>query len=308
MELRQIRYFLATAEAKSFRRGAERLHITQPALSRQVALLEGELGVRVFERTRRGIELTQAGIALVQETRKVLTLVDKSIATARQAAGFDIDLLRLGLPTTSLPLIADLLKRLNDRYPGLDLEIHEGLFSQHAESLRSGALDAAFVWGTASDEDSLEIHPIRTFDIGMLVGSSHPMAGRGTARLEDFASDRFLIPSQALSPAWCKYLVGHCQRAGFEPIVGPNGVDAYTRDTLSVLVVSEGAVAFWFSELGQPQMGCEVLRLSPPIPGYLSLMWRRGDRSAVVGRLVQLADEAVAESMATTSPASIMSL
>ena len=118
VELRQLRYFIAVAEELHFRRAAERLYVTQPAISRQIALLEHEIGVRLFERNRRRVELTPAGSVLLDNLREVLVQLDRSLAEARWTGQQALLALQLGcdpsdvctllpvLDTTAAPTIS----------------------------------------------------------------------------------------------------------------------------------------------------------------------------------------------------------
>jgi DNA-binding transcriptional LysR family regulator len=103
MELRHLRYFVAVAEELHFRRAAERLHVAQPAVSEQVRKLEQELGVKLFDRSQRSVELTVAGAALLEEARHVLRHADVAQQAARNAGDLATTRLRIGYLLDSLP-------------------------------------------------------------------------------------------------------------------------------------------------------------------------------------------------------------
>ena len=96
VELKQIKHFVAVAEELNFRRAAERLHITQPPLSQSIKSLEETVGVKLFERNTRGVQLTKAGEAFLGESLEILSAAQRSISVARQAAQGEIGTLRLG--------------------------------------------------------------------------------------------------------------------------------------------------------------------------------------------------------------------
>src|ERR1700742_2964952 len=106
MELRHLRYFVAVAEELHFRRAAERLHVPQPAVSEQVRKLERELGVDLLERTPRKVTLTEAGVCMLEESRRVLALADRAQQCARNACCQADERLRVGYAATALPASA----------------------------------------------------------------------------------------------------------------------------------------------------------------------------------------------------------
>lgn len=150
MDLRQLRYFLAVAEAGAFSRAAERAHVAQPALSAHVARLEEELGVQLFVRTAKGVELTRAGSVLVDHAHDLLRGVQFAQDAVRNAREEVQGELTLGLPTTvSLPLAVPLLQELRARWPRIALRLVEGHSGWLLEWLQAGRLDAAVLFGAA---------------------------------------------------------------------------------------------------------------------------------------------------------------
>jgi LysR family nitrogen assimilation transcriptional regulator len=147
MDLRQLRYFLSIAEARSFSRAAERVHIAQPALSAHVGRLEEELGVRLFHRTSKGVELTRAGIVLAEHAVTIL----KDVQTAQDAvrnAGEEVQgHVSLGLTTSvSMVVTVALLERVRSRWPRIELHLVEGHSGWLMEWLLDGRLDSAIIY------------------------------------------------------------------------------------------------------------------------------------------------------------------
>ncbi len=146
MELRQLRSFVAVAEELHFRRAAEQLHLSQPSVSQQVRTLEDELGVQLFDRNRRGVALTPAGAALLDDARDVLARAARAAERAREAGSGSRGRLRLSL-TRSLTggLAGAIVEAFRARYPDVALELSVGNTILHAEQLRHGLIDVAFV-------------------------------------------------------------------------------------------------------------------------------------------------------------------
>ena len=148
MELYQFRTFAAVAEEGHLTRAAERLHLSQPAVSGHLKALESELGVRLFARTSSGMELTEAGRELLGRARRVLSAADDVKRTAQQMQGDVTGVLKVG--TVSDPeanRLGDLLARARDEHPRLKLELHHAMSGAALAGVHNGELDATFFFG-----------------------------------------------------------------------------------------------------------------------------------------------------------------
>src|ERR1700754_2123060 len=127
MELRQLRYYVAVAEELHFRRAAERLHITQPAVSEQVRKLEAELGVQLLDRAPRGVSLTAAGSEMLEEARRVLRQADIATRAARTAGRYGLGRLRVGYLADAIPRhVPQSLARFAAAVPGIEVVLEPG--------------------------------------------------------------------------------------------------------------------------------------------------------------------------------------
>ncbi|MBI2312699.1 MAG: LysR family transcriptional regulator [Betaproteobacteria bacterium] len=148
MELYQIKTFAAVAELGHLTRAAERLHLSQPAVSAHVKALEDELGVRLFERTSSGMVLTHAGRELLRHADRVLAAVENLRRAARALKGEITAHLRIGsVIDPDFLRLGDFLSRAVERHPGLDLEVHHEVSGAALEAVRAGELDASFYFG-----------------------------------------------------------------------------------------------------------------------------------------------------------------
>jgi len=148
MEIYQLRAFAAVADAGQLTRAAERLHISQPALSAQIKALEEELEVRLFERTPNGMQTTRAGRELLVHAEKVLAAAEALRQAASAARGETAGRLRIGtLSDPQFIRLGDILGKAVERYPLLELELHHEITGAALEAVRDGTLDASFYYG-----------------------------------------------------------------------------------------------------------------------------------------------------------------
>jgi len=153
MELYQLRTFAAVAEESHLTRAAERLHLSQPAVSGHVKALESELGVRLFERTSTGMALTTAGSELLEHARRVLSAADDVKRAAQQMQGDVAGILRVGtVADPEANRLGELLALARDTHPRLKLELHQAMSGAALAGVQSGELDASFFFGDAGPE------------------------------------------------------------------------------------------------------------------------------------------------------------
>src|SRR2546421_2031826 len=124
MELRHMKYFIAVADELHFGRAAIRLNMSQPPLSQQIRQLEEELGVRLFDRTKREVRLTEAGLRLVEEARVIVGRVDHLSAVAGRAGSGEIGHLAVGISGGINPIVIKVLEVFGKQYPGVRIELH----------------------------------------------------------------------------------------------------------------------------------------------------------------------------------------
>src|SRR5690349_21582002 len=189
IDLKQLKYFLAVAEEKSFSRAAERLHISQPPLSQQIMKLESELGVRLFARTTRSFELTVAGKALMAEASELLGRMRMTIDTIRQIDRGEVGRLRVGIVGSAMwGPIPSLLERFQTEFPRVTWTLHESGPDQQFEALRSKQIDVGFWREPRLDDEELKAASLRQElcfreNVCVAVHKGHPLAGRDAIEL-----------------------------------------------------------------------------------------------------------------------------
>lgn len=218
VDLRQLRYFVAVADELSFRRAAERLHITQPPLSRQIAALEEALGVRLLERDTHAVRLTPAGEAAQREFTRLLRLVDDGVARVAAARPAAPQRVRIGVPWwADLSGFAAFEQALGRAAGVRAVEPVIGHAVELTQKLRRRELEAAMlVLPCASD--GLRLHPVARAPHVALIPSAHPLARKRALRLRDLeALPAFLRFRRRDNPALYDHFSALYRASGFHP-------------------------------------------------------------------------------------------
>jgi DNA-binding transcriptional LysR family regulator len=186
VELRDLRYFVAVADELHFGRAAQRLFISQPALSQQIRRLEAELGLSLLERNRRGVRLTSEGAAFLVEAIATVQQADRALEVARTLAEGSSGQLRLShLRTMPRGLPERIVSEYQRRYPGVELIPESGSTEQNVVRLRDGLLDLAFVLAPLQDAPELDALEITAEPFVVAMPSGHPLSRRRRLRRED---------------------------------------------------------------------------------------------------------------------------
>jgi DNA-binding transcriptional LysR family regulator len=191
MDLRQLEYFVAVAEERSFTKAALRCHVVQSALSHQIARLERQHGVRLFHRSSRSVRLAPAGELLLPHARALLQGAELARAELAAFTGVITGRLRLGMVGSvgrAAPLVEDALIAFHSRYPGVEIAVQDTGSRHMAAQVQTGDLDLAFV-GLFADQfpDRLAHHLLADEPLVAVVARTHPLAGRSTVELGELA-------------------------------------------------------------------------------------------------------------------------
>ena len=269
IDLKQLRYFLAVAEEKSFSRAAERLHISQPPLSQQIMKLESELGVKLFARTTRTFELTVAGKALMSEASELLAKMRMTIDTIRQIDRGEVGRLRVGIVGSAMwGPIPSLLEEFQTKFPRVTWTIHELGPTLQYEALRAKQVDVGFWREPKLDEDDLKQDNLRQElcfreDVCVAINEHHPLAKQESIELMDIADEPMLTLALDKS-SFPRYLIQCCVNAGFQPTIFQ---EASEPQTLLAMVGAGLGVALLpetTSRIGWPGVVFLPIRSNPP--------------------------------------------
>jgi DNA-binding transcriptional LysR family regulator len=292
-DLRRLQYFLGVARERNFTRAAERLHVAQPALSRQVRLLEQELGVELLHRTTHEFELTEAGRFLVERGPALLTAADELWRGVRTYGTGERGTVVVAYgASASYETAPRLLRALAERRPGIAVTTQVGSVGEILDGLTDGSIDLGLVRCAPSRPD-LELRTVRRERQGLLVRRDHPLAGRPHVAVAELAGEPLLLHAREANPGHYDAVVALFAAQGIEPRVR---LRTLTFDLAYTPVAGGEAVAIVgeSSRTGLPDELCWV-PLAPEAALAVSLVARRHKRSPAVARLLESAEDVARE-------------
>ncbi|MFF2144522.1 LysR family transcriptional regulator [Kitasatospora sp. NPDC058190] len=276
MDLEAVRTFAAVAEAGQFQMAAADLSITQQAVSKRIATLERELGVRLFARTPRGAELTIDGQAFLPHAREVLRAAERAVASVRTGRRpLRVDIL------ASRGAASGLMRGFHDAHPEIDLDVVMLLDIETAvASIRSGAIDASFRAVAAPGRPLPEdIESVRVLDerLQLLTGPAHALAGARSVTVAQLVGHRIWMPGIAPGTEWGAYYDDLVAEFGLTiEATGPN----FGSDALLETVADTPALGTFMGEhirlVWPARYGLRRIPVTDPTPVYPhSLLWHR---------------------------------
>ena len=296
MELRQLESFLAVADELHFGRAAQRVHLSQPALSQQIKRLERELGVELFARTQRSVALTAAGTALIEPATRILADVDGLGPTAQRAAGGQTGALGLGYVGSALfSVVPPLMQALRERAPGIDVTMTERKTEEQVEAMRAGTLDVGVIKQPQRPIEGFEIVPVFTETIGLALPAGHRFATATEVDLAAFADDPFVIFPREAEPDTFDTLMAACTDAGFTARIAQTGT---SLQTVLGLVASGIGCAFVVESVmaNSRRDGVAYVRLTPPTPSLTTaLAWPAATTNPAVETFLEIARAELAD-------------
>lgn len=237
MDLRHLRYFVAVAEELHFGHAAERLHIAQPPLSRQIRALEEELGLRLFDRNRNGVALTEAGKVFLLDVRRLFESLDVAVTRAQQAARGALGTLRIGYVGSAVYSgLPATVRSFRSRFPDVVISIRQMSPSEQVAALLEGRVELGFARAPVH-EPSLRARVVLDEELIAALPEGHALAHHKQLALKRLASEPFLIASRARGPGFHDYVLSICRHAGFTPRIVQEGSHL---DVLSLVAAGMG--------------------------------------------------------------------
>lgn len=288
MELRHLRYFVAVAEELSFGRAAQRLHIAQPPLSRQIRDLERDVGATLFDRGSRGVTLTAAGRAFLPEARLTLAQAERAQRTAQRAALGETGRLRVGFveAATHSGILPDVLGFFRMHLPAIGLSLLEMDSVQQAEALHESRIDLGLVGSIPPDADRwLHTEPVYVDPLVLAVPHDHPLAGRKRFALRDLAAESFVLVPRYANPVLYDDVIARCREAGFSPRIAQEAAGWHTTVSLVSAGVGIAFVPQSLARLEHAEVGYRSIR-DFGVELRLTAIWRQREKSPVRERFV----------------------
>lgn len=287
IELRHLKYFQILAEELKFGRAAAKLFISQPGLSRQIKQMEEIYGVSLFARSKRKVELTQAGIYLKEEVDFIFNHMDtirqhlENIGSGRETE------LRIGfLGSAAQNVVPELVLKLNEAYPGIQTTLNEMSNQLQLQLVEKDKLDLGFV-RLQSVPDGIARHKIFEDTFSLVLPESHRIGADNFEEVRQLADEKFIFFSSDDSPFYYDLIMSICENAGFRPKVYHKSVHAATifklvEQGLGVAIVPSAL------QLGY-QMKIKFVELTAiPQRTELSVIWKESNRNPALKNVIDL--------------------
>ncbi|WP_296660050.1 LysR substrate-binding domain-containing protein [Paraburkholderia sp.] len=218
--IRQLWMFLAVAEEQHFGRAARRLNMSQPPLTEQIKVLEQSLKVQLFDRSRRGTQLSPAGAAILPAVRQFAGQVERLERVVREVAAGQSGVLHVGAITSAmLETVPPLLDALRQAHPNLTVFVNEIDSVDAIPALEAGELDLAFVRIDGEVGGGIAAMPLANDRLAVALPKDHPLAALPRVRLQSLASEQLVMSSRQVSPVYFDTLVSVCRANGLTPRV-----------------------------------------------------------------------------------------
>lgn len=233
LDLRRIRHFVVLAETLNYRKASQLLHMTQPPLTVSIQKLEAELGVRLFERDAKGVQLTRAGQATLAEARRILQHAEAFAEMAALAESGRAGQLRIGFTGSATQgVLQRLVPRFRAEFPRVELVLREGSSMGIVQSLATGDIDVGFLWTPVLKPMGAEFQILKRDTLVAALPAGHRLANQEQLRLADLAGEPFVMYDALQAEGMRSVCMMACQRAGFVPRAAQEAIQVRTVLTL----------------------------------------------------------------------------
>ncbi len=282
MELRHLRYFVAVAEELHFRRASLRLHVVQPALSKQIAALERELGVILFERTKRNVTLTDAGSTLLHDARALLASAEQTVLRTRLAASGELGLLNIAfIPPILYERLPAVVRAYRERFPEARVNLRELGNRLCIDAVLSGESHLGFVRLPHGEPSELGCIEVLDEPIMLAIPSDHPLAERDVVAVSDLRDESIILIPRQREPELHDFYLSLCAAAGFSARLIHEADRTHVAMGLVAAGLGIGFVSASASRVSYPRVVYRAL--AEPAPRMrIGMVWRLDDQAPVL--------------------------
>jgi DNA-binding transcriptional LysR family regulator len=292
MELRHLRYFVAVAEELHFSRAAARLGIAQPPLSQQIRQLEDEIGTRLFKRSSRKIELTEAGATLLEEARQILRHVDKAVRATNSTGHGKSGRLAIGFIGSALAeVLPTILRAFRQRHPRVELELEHLMTPLQIEAIVSGRFHVGFGRPPIRDE-SLDVVTVAKEQLMAALPFDHPLASRSRISLKALADEPFIMVSRLQATRLYDQLIALCRHCGFSPRIVQEAMPYQTITSLVAAGLGVSLVPSSVKAFARKGVSFVQLREQPP-DLEIVMFWQKSVPPPVLRSFLEVAQQVV---------------
>lgn len=291
MELRHLRYFIAVADELNFSRAAARLQMAQPPLSQQIQALEIELGVKLFDRKKRPLQLTLAGMTFLEEAKVMLTQLERAVHKTQRIYQGELGHLTIGF-TSSIAngVLPNILRSFRQHYPQVKLILREENSAFQIRGLRDQQTDIIFVYQdlALTEASDLAIMPLSQEPLVVALPEKHRLSSHSNIAINDLANEEFIMPLRQVVSGLSEQIYSLCAQAGFAPKVAQ---EATFMVTILGLVAGEMGISLLPLSVQNLQRKGVVYRSiqAQTATKQLSAVWRRNDSSTLLQRFLDVA-------------------
>jgi DNA-binding transcriptional LysR family regulator len=291
MELRHLRYFVGVAEALSFTKAAAKLHTAQPSLTRQIRDLEEELGVRLLNRTKQQVTLTDEGRSFLADAKRVLALAAETIESVRRLHSGEVRALNVGYVSNLFyDLLPKTLAAFHQSFPSVSVNLFDLSCGEQFRALEDGKLDLGFVGlHEPIARRGLEFRSIASYKTVAALPKDNPLANKTTVELKALEPMFFIGMSEGSYPGYRDWLNKTCDRAGFAPKV----LQDVDLDRSMIQAIAAGlGIALVPEQLKKLEHENVVFRpVNPTVVTEGCVAWRNDNPPAALEAYVQIVEQ-----------------
>ena len=286
-----MRYFVAVAETLSFTRGAEKLQLAQPSLTRQIKDLEEEIGVRLLDRTKRQVKLTPEGQSFLVDAKRVLDLSEEIVESVRYFSRDELAPLNIGyVANLFYDLLPVTLASFQRSFPTVPINLFDMTCGDQFHALQDGKIDLGFVGlREPIEERGLQFRPIACYGTVVAVAKNNPLAKKSVINLKELKPMFFIGMSEASFPGYRRWLTQTCRKVGFSPKVLQ---DADIGRTVIQSVAAGLGVALLADQVKKLPHDSVVFReLNPPVKTESCIAWKTDNPSVALKAYVNIVSD-----------------